>query len=203
MGRKLLMCAALCLLLSGCAAGEARESSPAETGTAPPEQTQPQSVETVRSLTEDEIVDAYYRAVQVYEWFDISPLPGEGERIAVDGHFGRRVNYPGVESLGDLRAFLRGSFSDEVIQRLLEQDPPMYLESDGVLYVCGDGRERDRTKGTVSAQVEQLDQETYSVNVTVDLLAEDQLTVVGAEYASFPYQLVEDRWVFTDFWLLE
>ena len=39
----------------------------------------------------------------------------------------------------------------------------------------------------------------YSVDVTVDLLDENGETVTGVECYAFPYEFVEDHWVFTDF----
>ena len=42
----------------------------------------------------------------------------------------------------------------------------------------------------------------YAVNVTVDLLGEDRSEVTGVECYAFPYQWVEDRWVFTQFQLV-
>ena len=48
-------------------------------------------------------------------------------------------------------------------------------------------------------EAERLAEDLYSVNVMVELLAEDGGTVVGLESWSFPYAFVEDRWVFTDF----
>ena len=37
------------------------------------------------------------------------------------------------------------------------------------------------------------------MDVTVDLLDENEETVTGVECYAFPYEFVEDHWVFTDF----
>lgn len=80
---------------------------------------------------------------------------------------------------------------------------PLYREVDGALYVrANSGREKDPDKGKVSAQVKQESETAYAVNVTVDLLGEDRSEVTGVECYAFPYQWVEDRWVFTQFQLV-
>ena len=67
------------------------------------------------------------------------------------------------------------------------------------LYVLPSGRERDPSKGPAVIQVEYTGETAYSVDVTVDLLDENGETVTGVECYAFPYEFVEDHWVFTDF----
>ena len=69
---------------------------------------------------------------------------------------------------------------------------------EGALYEFPTSRSRDIDKGDVEIQAEQADQTTCWVNVTVELLDPGK-TVTGVECYSFPYEFVEDRWVFTDF----
>lgn len=216
MGRKMILWGLLCaLVLTGCGAGgstsEVSEGKPElklETETAQPEETGILDAEQVqnadRQLVDEEILNAYQRAEKICSWFELTPLPAGGESRNVDGRTYWRVDYPGVETMSDLRAYLRSVFSPELTERLLATggNTPLYLELDGTLYVTTGGRERDRRKGNLTAQVERLDDTSYCVNATVDLLAADQTTVTGVEYASFPYELVDGQWVFTDFWLL-
>ena len=110
----------------------------------------------------------------------------------------------GIEELEDLRACLRGLFSQELTDRLLDGRSAriQYRDVDGVLFASGDGRERDAGKGQVQIEVERLEEGACSVNVAVDLLGEDRETVVGLESWSFPYAFVNDRWVFTEFQLV-
>lgn len=160
--------------------------------------------DTSRQLVDEEILNAYQRAEKMCSWFELTPLPIGGESRVVDGHTYWRVDYPGVETMSDLRAYLRSVFSPELTDRLLATggDTPLYVELDSALYVTAGGRERDPLKGNLTTQVEQVDNTSYCVNVTVDLLAADETTVTGVECASFPYELVDGQWVFTDFWLL-
>lgn len=214
--RIVLWVLACMLLLSGC--GASGETSAALSDAQPEVQhetqtqqsagenvlTAQQAQDASRQLVDEEILNAYKRAEKVCGWFELTPLPMGTESRSVDGHTYWRVDYPGVETMSDLRAYLRSVFSPDLTERLLATggDTPLYLELDGALYVTAGGRERDRFKGSLTTQVEQLDDTSYCVNATVDLLASDQSTVTGVECASFPYELVDGQWVFTDFWLL-
>ena len=55
---------------------------------------------------------------------------------------------------------------------------------------------------SISFQVEMTGEDAYSVSVTVDLLEGPDGAVTGVERYAFPYEFVEDRWVFTDFRLI-
>lgn len=206
------------LVLTGCAAGTSgsngnetemvqqvaevsREAVPVSTGG---DLAAAQTESQARLLTEDEILAAYDRAVDLYSWFDLAQLPSTEESTTLDGVSYRRVDYPGITDMEDLGTRLRGSFSEEMAARLLATggEHPLYQEIDGVLYVAPSGRSRDANKGEIRMQVEQVDETAYAVNVAVDLLAEDRETVTGVECWSFPYEFIEGRWVFTDFALV-
>lgn len=215
MGKKIGLLLCLALLLTGCAGREtAGNGSPAE---ASPPAVQAAAVETqggdlsavqveaaARPLTQEEILLAYDRAVDMYSWFELSPLEDDGETVALDGSLYRRVEHPGVEDLEDLRTCLRSVFSEEVTERLLSGDGTAvrYRDIDGALYVSGQARSRVSGKGRASAQTEQQEEDVYSVSVAVELLDEDGTTVSGLEYWTFPYAFVNGRWVFTDFCLM-
>lgn len=163
-----------------------------------------QMAEAARPLTEEEILKAYDKAVTAYGWFDLSPLPTVGEAVETDGALYRRVEARGMEDLEDLQFYLRGIFSEAVAQRLLDAggEHPLYRNIDGVLYGRGTGREKDPQKGTVQIRTEQTDAAAYAVNVMVDLLAEDGVTVTGVESWSFPYVFEAGHWVFAEFKLV-
>lgn len=157
-----------------------------------------------REPTEDEILTAYDRAVTAYGWFDLDTLPCGGPVKIIDGENYQKVEYRGFDTLEDLEIYLSSLFSPKVIDRLLEQDEeaPKYRDIDGALYVHPSGRLRDADKGSAAVTVARQDESTYFVNVTVDLLAGDLSTITGAECFAFPYQLVNGRWVFTEFRLV-
>ena len=147
-----------------------------------------------RTLTEEEVRAAYDRAETAYGWFYLETLPSGPQTQEVDGWTYERVDYPGMENLADLQAYLRGLFSEEMVDDLLAVggSHPLYRDVDGVLYVLPSGRERDPSKGAAVIQVEHTGETVYSVDVTVDLLDENGETVTGVECYAFPYEFVED-----------
>lgn len=156
-----------------------------------------------RPLSDEEILDAYSRAETLYAWFDLEPLPGAGPAVITDGALYRQVDREGIQTMEDLRTCLRTVFSQDLTERLLDTggDVPLYRDIEGVLCVTGSGRDRLPGKGGVQSWVERSEEGDYTVSVTVDLLDEDG-SVTGLEYWSFPYEFEEDRWVFTEFRLV-
>ena len=158
-----------------------------------------------RPLTEEEILDAYDRAVTAYGWFDLQPLPTSGESQIVDGQTYRPVDYPGMENLLDLQTYLKDVFCEEIVENLLDEESEeffQYLDINGALYGPIGGRSRDRFRGEIRTQVEMDSETTYLVYVSVDVLDQDLTTVTGMESYVFPYEQVNGRWVFTQFQLV-
>ena len=192
-----LMLAAVWVFAAGCADGG--EALVQEGGELSAARTQEES----RPLTEEEVLSAYDRAVTVCGWFQLSTLPCGQEGLDVDGELYYPVRSEGLETLEDLQIYLRGSFSQELAEQLLGTggDAPLYRDIDGALYVRPVSRSRDPLRGNVELRVEQTGDTAYTVNAAVELLDEDK-TVSGVEYWSFPYELVDERWVFTQFQLV-
>lgn len=210
--RKMMAALLFALFLTGCSApsGEAASAPAAavRSASAPEARVENMSSSMVESsarpMPEAEILAAYQRAERIYGWFDLAPLPLTGESAAVNGVTYYRVDMEGIETLEDLRTCLRGVFSQELTDLLLDGRSAriQYRDVNGVLFAAGDSRERDAGKGRTQVEVEQSEDGVSFVNVTVDLLGEDRETVVGLESWSFPYAFVDDRWVFTDFRLV-
>lgn len=156
-----------------------------------------------RPLSDEEILDAYDQAEEIYGWFELEPLPSGSITAVADGVLYRQVNRNDLQTLDDLRTCLRSVFSQDLTDRLLSTggEVPRYRDIEDALYVTGVGRDRLPGKGSVTPQVERTAENSYSVNVTVDLLDESG-EVTGLECWSFPYVFEEDRWVFTDFRLV-
>lgn len=192
-----LMLAAL-MLAAGCSAQE--NAAPEAQGELSASRTQ----EEMRPLTEEEVLSAYDRAVTIYGWFQLSTLPCGSEGLNVDGSVYYPVRSDGLETLEDLQIYLRSSFSQDLVEQLLQTggSAPLYRDIDGALYVRPVSRARNPQRGDVELRVEQTGDTCYTVNAAVDLLDQDMETVTGVEYWSFPYQLVDERWVFTQFQLL-
>lgn len=203
--RRIMAALLLALVLTGCAAPS--QKAP-ERVSAPAAQAESMSASLVessaRSMPETEVLAAYERAQRVYGWFDLAPPPTSGEPTTVNGTAYYRVELEGLENLEDLRACLRGVFSQELTDRLLDGRTAriQYRDVNGALCAAGESRLPDDGKGQAQVEVERREEGLYFVNVTVDLLDEDRETVVGLESWSFPYAFVEDRWVFTEFRLV-
>ena len=129
-------------------------------------------------------------------------MPCGEEGLDLDGWVYYPVTEPGMENLADLRAYLGGLFSQDLVDGLLcaGGEHPLYRDVEGVLYVLPSSREREKDKGAVTIQVVPADAGRYSVDVTVELLAEDG--PAGVECYVFPYEFVDGQWVFTDFRLV-
>lgn len=192
-----LTLAAVWACAAGCADGD--EAPAQERGELSAARTQEES----RPLTEEEVLSAYDRAVTVCGWFQLSTLPCGEEGLNVDGNVYYPVRSDGLETLEDLQIYLRGSFSQELAEQLLSTggDVPLYRDIDGALYVRPVSRARDPLRGNVELRVEQTGDTAYTINAAMELLDEDK-TVSGVEYWSFPYELVDERWVFTQFQLV-
>lgn len=213
---------AAALVLSGCGAEERLAAVPIVSGggdcaiavvSAPAAEVPDRAAETISTaktegtnhqLTEEEILAAYDRAITAYEWFDLNPLPCGGPVVKRGGASYQRVKYAGFDTLDDLKTYFGSLFSQEVIDRLFpeNEETPRYLDIDGELYVRPGGREADPKKSSASAAVERQTDGSYRINVTVDLLDDDQLAMIGVECYAFPYQNINGRWVFTDFQLV-
>ena len=199
-------------VLAGCGAAPGAdgsgtgETAPAQSEAAAPEGEDSLSASMLerqaRPLTNEEILAAYDRAEEAYSWFDLETLPCGTEERTVDGWTYRRVTYPGMDNLADLRAYLRGLFSEELVESLLETggDRPLYRDVEGTLYVHPTSLERDDTARVIATEVEPYGETGYSVQVSVE--TSDQWALVVEDHV-FPYEFVGDRWVFTDFRLVD
>lgn len=198
----------LIFLLSACgAAGEKASATAASVQSAAPPAafvSADRTEDAARLLTDEEVLDAYDRAVTAFGWFTLESLPCGETAAEVDGHVYQKVDYAGLGSMEALKTYLRGIFSEDVVRELTEETgtPPVYRDVDGALYELPFRREADPTKGEISLSVEQTGDTAYQVNVAVKTLSEDGKNVTGVECWAFPYERIGDRWVFTDFSLV-
>lgn len=170
--------------------------------TPPPEQDRP---------TDEEVLDAYQAAKEAYSWFDGyngGLMADELDLIVLQAPVGGgewsycRVTRPGLDSLDELRAYLKTLFSDEVVDELLEPSDAVFADGpEGGLYVRFPWRDDHMAEDTTD--LEMLWQKDGPPTCVVQAVAEDGSGPVGEEAAekiyAYPYQKVGDKWVFTDF----
>ena len=183
----LLLSLALCLL-AGCASSADGSAEAAGGGSG---LSAALLEEAARPLAEEEILAAYDRALEAYGWFYLETLPTGQEAAAIGGWIYHRVDYPGMETLADLRAYLRGSFTEELTDELLSTggSHPLYQDVEGELYVLPSSRDRDSSKGQITVGVEPYGQAGYSVMVSVDLLDAGGTDVRGYRATRSPMSL--------------
>ena len=175
------------------------------TPTQAPEPTPEATVEPVTGPSDEEVLLAYEKAVEAYSWFDLTTMPLDYEDQQTVGELVySRVDYEGIDTMADLRGYLKGIFSDGLVEQLLPAGSIQYVELDGVLYGLDGGRGTDITRGGESVQVlRDEDPSRCIVRVTVDHHDPEQdFAIVGSEIYDFPYEQVGDQWIFTDFSLV-
>ena len=189
---------------SGSGSSSASASNSAEEAPGSGEVSVTQSKSALPAPSEQEVLYAYDRAVQAYGWFSLNTLPGTGDTVTLNDCEYEQVDYDGIATMNDLRTYLADLFSESILDQLLPQgtSTPLYRDIDGKLYVRPAGRGADIRRGAVTTAVRQESDTAYSVNVTVEILGDNLTTVTGMEIDSFPYELVNGRWVFTSFYLV-
>lgn len=152
--------------------------------------------------TDEEILAAYRMAEEACGWFSIAPpeLDPTDQRTVGEITY-CRVSDPRFSTLAELRGYLKGLFSDSLVEQMLPFDSTQYVELDGVLYAVDGGRGSDVTKGGELVQVLRDEAPArYTVRVTVEVLDPEQdYAVTGTEDYDFLYEQVGDRWIFTTF----
>lgn len=185
-------------------------SEPTDSPTAEPT-TEPTGVpiatETPASQSPDDktVLEAYRLAQEAFSWFLVAPMSFDpADSREVNGMTYYRVDQPGMDSTASLRGYLKGLFSDDLVESLLPYGGTQYIDLDGALYVQDGGRGTDIYRGGEFTQVLRGDDPNrLVVQVTVEVVDPEQDgAVTGTETHEFSYEKVGDRWIFTDFSLV-
>ena len=211
---------ALALCLAGCAGRTEPAASPEGTASPPPavtaaptptptppapsapaETEQPSPAPAGPS--DEAVLEAYSRAEEAWSWFAVAPPElDRGVVLERDGRSYCRVDDPRFSTLSELRGYLKGLFSDRLVEELLPIDGVQFLEEDGALYAVDGGRGADITRGEQTVQVlrDEGEPDRVTVRVTVEVLdPEAGYAPTGEETHDFTYERVGERWLFTTF----
>lgn len=152
--------------------------------------------------TDQEITAAYQTARQAYEWFDMTTMPlAEGEMVEQDGHYYLPVRHGDIQTAEDLREYLLDLFHPEIVDSLLAE-PGRYTDIDGVLHAIPADRGSDIFMGEETHSILRESDTRIVYRVEVELLDDDLEGVIGTETHEFPYELLGETWVFTEFALV-
>ena len=153
--------------------------------------------------SDEAVLEAYSRAEEAWSWFTVAPPElDRGAVLERDGRSYCRVDDPRFSTLSELRGYLKGLFSDRLVEELLPIDGVQFLEEDGALYAVDGGRGADITRGAQTVQVlrDEGEPDRVTVRVTVEVLdPEAGYAPAGEETHDFTYERVGERWLFTAF----
>lgn len=162
---------------------------------------EPEPTETPSRPDDETVLLAYHEAEEAYRWFDLITLPVESDNGVIgSGYY--PVSDERFPTMDALRNYLKGLFSDEVVDRLLPLDGEHYVEIDGVLCAVQMDRGSNENTGSITETViwpEDGGDSFCTVHVEVDLIWEEPAYPEGKRTYDFPYQKVGEKWVFTHF----
>lgn len=203
MKRLLLLLAGIAALFlaAGCAGSGATHVSGAESAV---RSIQKSSVQSENAPPDGEQVrNAYDRAVAAAEWFHSGSMPCSGGAVSLENGLYRKVSYAGIESVDDLKNYLRGLFSEELVERLMSRkadgESARFLEKDGKLYELQKTVKNEEHTGDIQVSVRKKSASRFEVDVQTELLGEDEKTVTGVKYNACFYEKKDGKWVFTSF----
>ena len=139
----------------------------------------------------------FTKALEAWGWFQDAPLAVDAAaRTAEDGSIWYPVSDSRFSTVLDLRMYLKGIFSDEIAETLLNMG--LYRDVDGVLCCARNtGNAPDLTDAEV--WVEQESETKLVCRLEGTLTWSDGSRPAEAVSASFPYEKVGDKWLFTEF----
>jgi len=155
-------------------------------------------------LTDDEVVDLYNKAKEVYGWFDLTTIPYDAEKyIEADGERYFEVSQPGITSKKALADYLNEFFADDITEGLMAMSSDRYVEHEGKLYVLPADRGADISKGEESYEVERVSERQIKLAVAVEVYGDPmQRNVTGYERHDFFLEFSDGRWRFKNFELV-
>jgi|GEM_PF-5628534 len=150
----------------------------------------------------EEMIQIYKEAKAVYEYMMVShfPLRTSESSVIIEGMDYYRVEFDDIETMTDLKKYLKKYFSDLIIDEMLNQDIKRYREIDGALYGLNGDRGLNPVMGEEQFAYNESSDTKVRLEVMVEILGEDDSeTAISYESYFFVYEKLEGKWVFTDF----
>ncbi len=196
----LILSAALALSASACGklAGGTSSASSLQEEAAPNE------------LTEADVLAAYERAAEVYDWFDLCSLPTSGDPVAEDGKpydpkqgapSYRPVAHESLKTYADLDVCVRGCFIQQLSDELMGGGTG-YRDIGGRLYAADAARGSNLSLLGKAVSAEQAGPDRWAVTVTFYADSyewERPLATVGYSQKTLDYIKTPDGWRFSTF----
>ncbi len=153
--------------------------------------------------TDAKITQAYKDATEAYGWFDLSTLRSDSsDSKDINGSLYYRVTNERFKTYADLKTYLETLFDSSIVEQLFSRE--IYVDIDGVLYSIDAARGADITKGEEKITITREDENKIIVQVDVDVIGDIETgQVTGTEMHKYPYELVNGKWIFTDFYLFK
>ncbi|WP_369282765.1 hypothetical protein [Oscillibacter sp. GMB15532] len=160
--------------------------------------------------TEAEVLAAYERAAEVYDWFDLCSLPTAGEPVSEDGKpydpkqgglSYRPVAHDGLSTYADLDVCVRSCFTQELADKLMGGGTG-YRDIDGRLYSADAARGSNLYLLSKAVRAEQTDPDRWAVTVTFYIDSsewERPYATVGYSQKTLDYIKTPDGWRFSTF----
>jgi len=158
----------------------------------------------VVELEDDEVFNLYYKAREMYEWFDLKTIPYNNEKyIEVNGEKYFEVVQPGINSIKDLSHCLKEVFADDIVESMMESSSNRYIEHDGKLYVIPADRGSDIYKGAETYQWEMLSDNEIKFTVKVEVFDDPETNnIIGYESYDFFLEFLDNKRRFRNFQLV-
>lgn len=149
--------------------------------------------------TDSEVLAAYNTALPVFEWFDIKPLPTNGEEKKELGFMiYYNVTDPKIKSMDSLHSALDKVFTS-TFSSMLITSRNMYREFNGTLYVAPAGRKVNKYAGNTTFKVTQRTADKIVLQASTEIFGKDLKTVATHKTQNFDYVKTPSGWRFATF----
>ena len=148
----------------------------------------------------EDVKVVYYKSIEAFSWYELTTMPVDSSTKEIDGMIYNKVNHKTIKTYIDLENYLNSLFSQDIVEKMLNQEFMRYRDIDGELYAILADRGSDIYKGEETLEIRQESDVKFICTVVVELLEEDS-TVTGYESHEFSYELIDGQWSFTNFYL--